>query len=57
MLERLDALDVRIEALEERVGRVVGTVTRGRTTDIDRISALEKRVAELEALLQKPAQS
>lgn len=55
---RFDDLDVRLFALETRVGRIeerlaqlVGSHTRARTTDIDRIAALEARVADLEQRL------
>jgi uncharacterized protein YceH (UPF0502 family) len=58
MGKRFDALDVRLFALETRVGRIeerlgqlVRDVTRGRTSDSERIAQLETRVAELEARL------
>lgn len=49
---RLDALEERMGALEARMGRLVGDITRGRTSDLERITALEARMAELEAKLE-----
>ena len=49
--ERLDLVERRIARLEERVAGLVQGHTRARTSDIDRIAALEARVAELEAKL------
>lgn len=49
--ERLDLVKRRIARLEERVAGLVQGHTRARTSDIDRIVALEARVAELEAKL------
>src|SRR5688572_28297915 len=45
--ERLDLVERRIARLEERVAGLVQGHTRSRTTDLDRIAALEARVAEL----------
>jgi BMFP domain-containing protein YqiC len=49
--ERLDLVEQRIARLEERVAGLIQGHTRARTSDIDRIAALEARVAELEAKL------
>lgn len=49
--ERLDLVERRIARLEERVVSLVQGHTRARTSDIDRIAALEARLAELEAKL------
>jgi hypothetical protein len=49
--ERLDLVERRIARLEERIAGLVQGHTRARTSDIDRIVALEARVAELEAKL------
>lgn len=49
--ERLDLVERRIARLEERVAGLVQGHTRARTSDLDRLVALEARVAELEAKL------
>lgn len=49
--ERLDLVERRIARQEERVAGLIQGHTRARTGDLDRVAALEARVAELEAKL------
>jgi chromosome segregation ATPase len=49
--DRLARLEERVEQIDSRLGRLSDGLARARTTDAERLAALEARVAELEARL------